>query len=143
MTERALRWGGGGNGELGVAGANHTDAEPDEVGGSGVFDGVEGDRGSGEDRRNAQGRGENVEQPADESAERGLDSFTAAAGQAPSQNIENAGARRDGQHQRGRKEKQEAVSVKHEGIVKILPGVRKKQRRRLDRIDERAVFGLA
>ena len=143
MTERALRWGGGGNGELGVAGANHTDAEPDEVGGSGVFDGVEGDGGSGQDCGNAESGGEDVEKAADEGAERRMDSFTAAAGQAPSQNIENAGARRDGQHQRGRKEKQEAVSVKHEEIVKILPRVRKKQRRRLDRIDERAVFGLA
>jgi hypothetical protein len=57
---------------------------------------VKGDGGCREDGGNSECCGKYVEEAADECAERGLDSFAAAACQAARQNIENSWTGRDG-----------------------------------------------
>jgi hypothetical protein len=119
LAEGASGWNGGCHRELGVAGADHADAEPDEVGGSGVFHGVEGEGGGGENRGNTESGGKDVAQPADEGAQGRIDSFATAAGEAARQDVENAGTRCDRQDHGGGEEKEEPVSVEHGRIVRI------------------------
>ena len=58
-----------------------------------------------------------MEQPADESAERGEDAFALSAGKAARQNIEDTGAGCNGKKKGGRKEKQKSMRVKHSKIL--------------------------
>ena len=104
LAESVLRRGGGNTGEFDVAAADHADAEPNEVGGAGVFDSVESDGGGGEDRGDAKSGGENVKEAADESADGRLEAFASAAGEAARQDVEDAGAGSYGEKERGREE---------------------------------------
>src|ERR1044072_3667214 len=80
-----------------VAGTDHADPEEDEVGGTGVFDGMEGDGGSGEDGRDSESGGEDVEEAAEESADGRLKTFTASSGESAGENVKDSGAGSDGQ----------------------------------------------
>lgn len=119
LTEGALR-GHCGEGHLGVAGANHADAEPDEVCGSSIFYGVKGHGGSGENGGDAEGGGADVKESADEGAERRGNAFAAAAGESARQHVENAGAGGDGEKKSGGKKESETMEVKHAEILRHL-----------------------
>jgi hypothetical protein len=127
LAEGASGWSGRYNREFGVAGADHADPEPDEVGRSGVFHGVEGEGRGGENRGNTESGGKDVEQAADERAQGRIDSFAAAAGEAASQDVENAGAWRDRKDHGGGEEKEEAVSVEHGVILRFASRGDKKE----------------
>jgi len=143
LVECVSRWRCGRHGQLGVARADHANSQPDEISGSGVFHGVEGDRGGRENRGNAERGGKYVKQSADECAQRRKNSFAAAPGQAARQNVENSRARCDCQQQCGGDKKQEAMRVKHPRIVRVMPRVQQGAPARLYRIDAVGVFGLA
>lgn len=113
LAEGAALWRGSFRGEIGVAGANHFDAEENQVGGAGVFDGVESYGGSGEDGGDAEGGGEDVEESAKEGAEGRLETFAAAASQGAGEYIEDAGAGSGREKEGGGEEEQEAVRVEH------------------------------
>jgi hypothetical protein len=117
LAEGVVRGSGGGRRHLGVAGANHTDAEPDEVGGSSVLHGVKGDGGGGENRGDSEGGGKDVEESAEEGAEGGEDAFAAASCERAGEDVEDARAGRDGEQQRGGQEEREALWVGHEEIL--------------------------
>ncbi len=84
-----------------VAGADHFYAEEDEIGGTGVLNGVESYGGSGEDGGDSEGGGEDVEESAEESAKRGGKTFAAASGEGTGEDIEDSGARSDSEKHRG------------------------------------------
>src|SRR5437660_1427783 len=93
-----------GDGQFGIAREDHSNAEPNEIRGARVLDGVEGDSGSGEDCGDAEGGGEDVEKSANKRAERRKDAFAAASGEAARQHVKDSGAWSDRQEQRGSEE---------------------------------------
>jgi hypothetical protein len=130
LTEGARRTIGGFDGDVfrqgGVAQANHADAEEDQIRGSGVLDGVEGDGGGGQDGGHAEGGGEHVEESSEECADRGLQAFAAASSKGAGENVEDAGAGSDGEKNCGSEEEQETVGVEH-GKESIRVGKHKVQ----------------
>ena len=116
--------------QLRIAGADHADAEPNEISGTGVLDGMKRDGGSGEDRGNAQSGGEDVEKSTNKGSERRKDALAAAAGEAASEHVEDARARSDGEKQGGGKEKVKAMRVNHGEIVRSGAGSGKAKRTR-------------
>ena len=118
LAKSAGGWSRSFHGHFRVARADHADAEPDEIGGAGVFDGVKRDRRGRKNRGEAKSGGKDVEESANESAERRKDTFALSAGKAARQNVENAWAGRDGQEQGSGEEKQQAMRVEHEEIVR-------------------------
>ncbi len=107
-------------GHLGVAGANHADAEPYEVSGTGILHGVKGHGGSSENRGHAKRRGEDVKESADEGAQRGMNAFAAAAREGARQHVENAGTGRDGEKQCGGEEQRKTMRIDHAPILPFL-----------------------
>jgi len=96
-----------------ISSADHSNTQPYEIRCARVFDGVKRYGRSRQDRGDAEGGGENMEEPTDKGAQGGKDALAAASGEAARQNIEDAWPRSDCQHQRSSKEKQEMVSVEH------------------------------
>lgn len=94
-----------------MAGADHRDAEEDEVGGAGVADELEGGGGSGEDGGEAEGGGGDMDEAAGEGAERGESAFATAAMEGAAEDVEDAGARGDGEQEGGGEEEGEAGHV--------------------------------
>src|SRR6266704_4310779 len=113
LAKRALRWLQVLKSHVGIAAANHAGAKPNEIRRASVFDGVKGNGGRGKNRGDTECCGKNVEQPACESPERGLNAFPLAAGKAARQNIEDTWPWRNGEDQRGRKEQQEMMWIRH------------------------------
>jgi|SRR5689334_19368617 len=113
LAEGSERGACGVDAPFGVAGADHADAEPDEISGSGEFDSVKGHGGRGQDRGNAGGGGEDVDEPSEERAEGGVKAFAAASGEGTGEDVKDAGAGRDGENHRGGEEEGETVRVEH------------------------------
>jgi len=61
-----------------ISRANHADAEPNEIGGTGVLDGMKCHGGSRQDRGDAERGGEDVEESTEKGAERRKDALTPA-----------------------------------------------------------------
>jgi hypothetical protein len=97
--------------------ADHFYAEEDEIGGTGVLDCVEGYGGGGEDGRDSEGSGEDVEESTEESADRGLKTFAAASGEGAGEDVEDAGAGSDSEKQGGGEEECETVGIEHKNIL--------------------------
>jgi len=124
-----------------VTGADHFDAEEDEIGGAGVLDGMEGHGGGGEDGRDAESCGEDVEKPAKEGADGGLEAFATASGEGAGEHVEDAGAGSDGEEESGGEEEEQAVGVEHAEIVRETAAGEKTTQRRPDRVGAGAVRG--
>src|SRR5205814_110898 len=101
-------------------GADHFYSEEDQVGGTCVFDGPEGDGGGCENSGDSESGGENVEESAEKCAEGGLKTFAAASGECAGEDIEDAGAGSDGEKQGSGEEEQEAMGVEHGTILKEM-----------------------
>jgi len=106
--------------ELDIAGADHFDAEKDEVGGAGVFDRLKGNGWSGEDRWNTERGGEDVEKSAEKSTERRSETFAAPTGERSRENVEDSRAGSSGENGRGNEEQNETMPIEHIGIVQAL-----------------------
>jgi len=113
LAEGVTAGSGSVRGELGIAGADHFDAEEYEIRGAGVLDGVESDGRSRENRGHAECRGEDVEEPAEECAKGGLKAFAAAAGEGAGENVKDTGAGSDGKKNGGGEEEHEAMRIEH------------------------------
>jgi hypothetical protein len=96
---------------------DHFYAEEDEIGGTGVLDRVEGYGGGGENSGNAEGGGEDVEESAEECADRRLKTFAAASCEGAGEHVEDAWAGSDGEEQCGGEEEREAMGVEHKNIL--------------------------
>ncbi len=111
---RRLRWA---DGHLRISRADHADAEPNEIRGTRVLDGVKCQGGSSKDRGDSERGGQDMEESANKGAERRKDTLTAASGEAARQNVKDSRPWGDGQQQGSGKEKQETVRVEHPRIV--------------------------
>lgn len=100
-------------GEFGVAGADHFDAEEDEISGTSILNGVEGHSGCGENCGYPERGGEDVEESSEESAEGGLETFAATTGEGAGQDVEDARAGSDGEKHGGGEEQHEAMRIEH------------------------------
>ena len=100
-----------------VTRADHFYAEEDEIGGTGVLDCVEGYGGGGEDGRDSEGSGEDVDESTEESADRGLKTFAAASSEGAGEDVEDAGAGSDSEKQGGGEEECETVGIEHKNIL--------------------------
>jgi len=78
LTKSALRRLRCADGHLRISRADHTDAEPNEIRGTRVFDGVKCHGGSRQDRGDAERGGEDVEESTEKGAERRKDALTPA-----------------------------------------------------------------
>jgi hypothetical protein len=125
LAEGTLRGRGRIDDKLCVAGADHANAEPDEVGGASVLDGVKGDGGGGKNRRDAESSGEDVAESAEKRAEGGEDALAAAARETASENVENAGAGSDGQDECSNEKEQKAMQFNHSKMISAWRAVRK------------------
>src|SRR6266704_1347188 len=101
-----------------ISRADHPDAEPNEIRGTRVLDGVKRHSGSSKDRGDAERSGQDMEESTNKGAEGRKDSFTAASSKAARQYVENARPWSNGEEQRCGKKKQETVCVEHTGIVR-------------------------
>src|SRR6266700_4922731 len=99
-----------------ISRADHPDAEPNEIRGTRVLDGVKRHRGSSKNRGDAERSGQDMEESTNKVAEGRKDSFTAASSKAARQYVENARPWSNGEEQRCGKKKQETVCVEHTGI---------------------------
>src|SRR6266446_5655205 len=115
----------GADGHLRIARADHANAEPNEIRGTRVFDGVKCNGGSSEDRGDAERGGQDMEESTNEGAEGRKDTFTAASGEAARQDVKDSRPWSDCQQERSGKEKQEMVDVEHPGIVRARLPARK------------------
>jgi hypothetical protein len=113
LAKSAMRWGKSARGKLGIARADHADAEKNEINGACEFDGVKSNSGGGENGGDACGGGENVNEAAKESAASGENAFAATTGEAASENIENTRAGSDCEDQSSKEERKEVMGVKH------------------------------
>jgi hypothetical protein len=118
LTEGTVRWACCFDRHFGVARADHADAEPDEIRGSSVFNGVKRNRRGGKNRGESKARGEDVKESSNERAERRMDAYAFSSRKATRQNIENARARGNGEKNGGRKEKQKSMRIKHSKILR-------------------------
>src|SRR5690348_4475946 len=100
LAEGSERGARGAEAPFGVAGADHAKAEPDEISSSREFDGVKRHGGRGENRGDACGGGEDVEESSDERAERRVKTFAAPSGKRPREDVEDSRSRRDSQNHR-------------------------------------------
>jgi hypothetical protein len=121
LTESAARRCRAFNGSIFLHGditrADHFYAEEDEIGGTGVLDCVEGYGGGGEDGRDSEGSGEDVEESTEESADRGLKTFAAASGEGAGEDVEDAGPGSDSEKQGGGEEECETMGIEHKNIL--------------------------
>jgi len=97
LTKSALRRLRRADGHLRISRADHADAEPNEIRGTRVFDGVKCQGGSGEDRGDAERGGQDMEESTNKGAERRQDTLTAASGEAARQNVKDSGPWGNGQ----------------------------------------------
>ncbi len=140
LAEGAERRSGDGDVHFRVASTNHADTEEDEISGAGIFNGVKSDGGSSEDGGDAQGGGDDVEESAEESAEGGVQTFVASAGEGAGENVEDAGAGSDGEDKSSSEEQKEVASIEHDGSLPVYSS-RKPEAR--GAIDGRVRIGLA
>ena len=102
-----------------VAGANHTESQPDEVNGSGILDHGEGRSGCSQHGGKAETGREDVDRSSDEGAKGRKHALSFASGESAREDIEDAGAGGDGEQRRSCEEESQEMSVQHLIIVEV------------------------